>query len=60
MINIDKIKESLSDLMLFRQNILDGKNLELLDSNDKQVKFKMGGYPIQSKKSIICFDITKN
>ena len=54
MINIEKIKESLSDLNdpFSDKNILDGKNLELLDSNDKQVKFKIEvGYPIQEVKN---------
>ena len=43
MINIEKIKESLSDLNdpFSDKNILDGKNLELLDSNVKQVKLKI-------------------
>ena len=54
MINIEKIKESLSDLNdpFSDKNILDGKNLELLDSNDKQVKLKIEvGYPIQEVKN---------
>lgn len=54
MINIEKIKESLSYLNdpFSDKNILDGKNLELLDSNDKQVKLKVEvGYPIQEVKN---------
>ena len=54
MINIEKIKESLSDLNdpFSDKNILDGKNLELLDSNGKQVKMKIEvGYPIQEVKN---------
>ena len=54
MINIEKIKESLFDLNdpFSDKNILDGKNLELLDSNDKQVNLKIEvGYPIQEVKN---------
>ena len=54
MINIEKIKESLSDLNdpFSDKNILDGKNLVLLDSNDKQVNLKIeAGYPISEVKN---------
>ena len=54
MINIEKIKELLSDLNdpFSDKNILDGKNLVLLDSNDKQVNLKIEvGYPIQEVKN---------
>jgi len=54
LINIEKIKESLSDLNdpFSEKNILDGKDLVLLDSNDKQVKIKIEvGYPIQELKN---------